>query len=153
MCQCSHVYPAGSPALLLCSLHYQSAWQVFFHFTSSQWLASFVTHTFHKVSVLYFIAFEANKQKGVWGRRLVQILFSILIVRSTRDLLREGLVRKWPQQLKTLQLGFLLTIDRGTLEEYYALWGAWTNLGVLRGVVCGHLWHLTTWDETWQWWC
>lgn len=38
---------------------------VFFHLMSSQWLAGFVTHTFHKVSGLYLIAFEANQQKQV----------------------------------------------------------------------------------------
>lgn len=80
----------GSPALLLCPLDYQSAWKVFFHFTSSQWLAAFVTHTFHKVSVLYFIAFEANKSEltcyhKLWVLLLAQIPF-FLSRNSTGDL-------------------------------------------------------------------
>lgn len=109
MYQCSHVYPLGSPALLLNSLHHQWAWQVLFCFMSSQWLASFVTHTFHKVAVLYFTAFEANKQKPVL--LLAWILSSVLLVSSTRDLFRESVLRKWPQQFKTLHLGFILGID------------------------------------------
>lgn len=40
---------------------------------------------------------------------------------STRDLLMEDLLRKWPQQFKTLQVGFILGINTGTLEEYDAL--------------------------------
>ena len=100
----------------------------------NDWQALLFTRSTRCLFSISLLLKQTNKREltcyhKLWVHLLVQILFSILIVRSTRDLFREGLVRKWPQQFKTLQLGFILTIDRGTLEEYYALWGAWTNLG------------------------
>lgn len=130
-CSVQPCVSVGSPALLSCPLDYPSAWQVFFHFMSSQWLAGFVIHTFHKVSVLYFIAFEANKSELTCYHKLgvlplAQIPF-FLSRSSMGDFCREGLLRKWRQQFKKLQLGLILGIDSGTLQEKDAPWRIWAD--------------------------
>lgn len=117
MYQCSHVYPVGSPALLLCCLHYQPTWQVF-----STSCPPRDSHIPQGVCSLFLLK-QTNKSEltchhKLWVFLLVQILFSLLVISFTRALFREDLLRKWPQHFKTLQLGIILGIDSGILEEY-----------------------------------
>ena len=129
---------SGQQKTALASVHHQSAWQVAFPTTSHPPVTASL-RSFHRASVRCFIAFETSKQKGVdlllqtsHPSSYTEAFFkTTLIVRSTRDLLRPQRKVCWekrPQQFKTLLLGFILSTDRGTLEEHYALWRIWSSL-------------------------
>lgn len=115
-------------------------------------IASFFTHTFRKVSVLYLSLLKGTNKSELTCYHKLWVSpctdsFSIHVVSALRDLLRESLLREWPQQFTTLQLGFILVIDTGTLKECNALLRTWADFLGLRVSLCGRLWYLR-WDMT-----
>lgn len=64
------------------------------------------------------LSYDEKATTCITHTALAQILFSILVIGFTRALFREALLRKWPQHFKNLQLGIILGIDSGILEEF-----------------------------------
>lgn len=100
----------------LCSLLYQSAWPLFFHFTSSRWLTSLLSHSTRCLFSILFLLKQTNKSELTCHHKLwvilAQIFSSILMVRSMRFIQRRS-SEKMSSQFKSLWPIFILGIDSG----------------------------------------